>query len=45
MQIREVSFASDGITLAGHLRVPEHRGPHPSVVLTGPLSNSPGSKR
>jgi hypothetical protein len=38
MQIREVSFASDGITLVGHLRVPEHRGPHPAVVLTGPLS-------
>jgi fermentation-respiration switch protein FrsA (DUF1100 family) len=38
MQTREVSFASDGITLAGHLRVPEHRGPHPAVVLTGPLS-------
>jgi fermentation-respiration switch protein FrsA (DUF1100 family) len=38
MRTREVSFASDGITLAGHLRVPEHRGPHPAVVLTGPLS-------
>lgn len=38
MQTREVSFTSHGITLAGHLRVPEHRGPHPAVVLTGPLS-------
>ena len=38
MQLREVSFASDGLTLAGHLRVPEHRGPHPAVVFTGPLS-------
>ena len=38
MELREVSFASDGLTLAGHLRVPEHRGPHPAVVFTGPLS-------
>lgn len=38
MQTRGVSFASDGIMLAGHLRVPEHRGPHPAVFLTGPLS-------
>jgi len=38
MQIRDVSFTSDGITLAGHLRVPEHPGPHPAVVFTGPLS-------
>ena len=38
MRIREVSFTSDGIKLAGHLRVPEHPGPHPAVVLTGPLS-------
>ena len=38
MQIRDVSFTSDGITLAGHLRVPEHRGPYPAVLFTGPLS-------
>jgi len=38
MQTRDVSFVSDGITLAGQLRVPEHRGPHPGVVFTGPLS-------
>src|ERR1022692_2657674 len=38
MQTREVSFASDGITLAGHLRVPEDGGPPPAVALTGPLS-------
>ena len=38
MQIRDVSFVSDNITLSGHLRVPEHPGPHPAVVLDGPLS-------
>jgi uncharacterized protein len=35
----EVSFTSDGIDLAGHLRLPaEQRGAGPAVVLTGPLS-------
>ena len=38
MQIRDVSFVSDHITLSGHLRVPEYPGPHPAVVLDGPLS-------
>jgi fermentation-respiration switch protein FrsA (DUF1100 family) len=38
MQIRDVSFVSDNITLSGHLRAPEHPGPHPAVVLDGPLS-------
>jgi fermentation-respiration switch protein FrsA (DUF1100 family) len=38
MQIRDVSFTSDGITLAGLLLAPEHPGPHPAVVFTGPLS-------
>ena len=38
----DVSFTSDGITMAGHLRLPD-RGrrparPGPAVVLTGPLS-------
>lgn len=38
----DVSFTSDGITLAGHLRLPEGQrdwpGRRPAVVLTGPLS-------
>ena len=35
----EVSFRSDGIEFAGHLRLPAgHRGTGPGVVLTGPLS-------
>ncbi len=38
MQLREVSFASDGLTLAGHLWESGHPGPHPAVVFTGPLS-------
>jgi len=39
MSRRDVSFTSDGIELAGHLRLPAgRRGPGPAVVLTGPLS-------
>lgn len=39
MSRRDVSFTSDGIELAGHLRLPAgHRGTGPAVVLTGPLS-------
>ena len=39
MSCTDVSFASDGIELAGHLRLPAgHRDPGPAVVLTGPLS-------
>ncbi len=39
MASRDVCFASDGIELAGHLRLPAgHRGLGPAVVLTGPLS-------
>lgn len=39
MPCRDVSFTSDGIELAGHLRLPAgHRGTGPAVVLTGPLS-------
>jgi fermentation-respiration switch protein FrsA (DUF1100 family) len=36
----DVSFTSDGITLAGHLRLPDGatQGGRPAVVLTGPLS-------
>ena len=36
-----VTFASDKLTLAGHLRVPEGPVPgggHPAIVFTGPLS-------
>jgi uncharacterized protein len=39
MSCRDVSFISDGIELAGHLRLPAgDRGTGPAVVLTGPLS-------
>ncbi len=39
MAFRDVCFTSDGIKLAGHLRLPAgHRGLGPAVVLTGPLS-------
>src|SRR5215469_12966610 len=39
MSCRDASFTSDGIELAGHLRLPPgHRGTGPAVVLTGPLS-------
>jgi hypothetical protein len=45
MAATDVSFTSDGITLAGHLRVPDSPGDAddatqrgPAVVLTGPLS-------
>ena len=39
MAPRDVSFTSDGIELAGHLRLPDgERGPDAAVVLTGPLS-------
>ena len=35
----DVCFTSDGIELAGHLRLPAgRRGTGPAVVLTGPLS-------
>jgi uncharacterized protein len=38
--LRDVTVASDGFTLAGHLRVPDDvpTGGAPGVVLTGPLS-------
>jgi uncharacterized protein len=37
---RDTAFTSDGIPLAGHLRLPSVRGdePAPGVVLTGPLT-------
>ncbi len=35
----EVAFSSDGLQLAGHLRVPpEAVGPRPGLVFTGPLT-------
>ena len=35
----EVSFLSDGLHLAGHLRVPpDAPGPRPGIVFTGPLT-------
>jgi uncharacterized protein len=34
-----VTFQSDGLDIAGHLRVPTgDGGPHPGIVFTGPLS-------
>ncbi|WP_214413404.1 alpha/beta hydrolase [Sphaerisporangium fuscum] len=36
--VDRVEFTADGITLAGHLRVPEGPGPHPALVFTGPLT-------
>ncbi|MEV0582470.1 alpha/beta hydrolase [Nonomuraea sp. NPDC050310] len=33
-----VDFTSDGIGLAGELRLPEGEGPHPALVLTGPFT-------
>lgn len=33
-----ITFASDDLALAGHVRLPDGDGPHPGVVLTGPLS-------
>lgn len=41
MPTEHVRFPSDGLSIAGHLRVPEGDGtggPLPAVVLTGPLS-------
>ena len=38
MRTENVTFRSDGLELAGVLRVPEEDGPHPAVVFTGPLS-------
>lgn len=35
---RTVRFDSDGLGLAGVLRVPDGAGPRPAVVFTGPLS-------
>lgn len=34
----DVIIDSDGIALAGHLRLPEGDGPHPALVFTGPLT-------
>jgi uncharacterized protein len=33
-----VTIDSDGLTLAGDLRLPDGEGPHPGLVFTGPLS-------
>jgi uncharacterized protein len=38
VQREQVRFHSDGIELVGDLRTPDGDGPHPAVVLTGPLS-------
>ena len=34
----EVTFPSDGLELAGHLRVPDRSGSLPGLVFTGPLT-------
>ena len=33
-----VTFSSDGIRLAGDIRVPRGSGPHPAIALTGPFT-------
>ncbi len=33
-----VTFSSDGIRLAGDIRVPRGGGPHPAIALTGPFT-------
>ncbi len=37
-----LTFESDGLRLVGDLWLPEGQGPHPAVVLTGPLSGVRG---
>ncbi|HVM14263.1 MAG TPA: alpha/beta hydrolase [Egibacteraceae bacterium] len=37
-QGQPVTFTSDGLELAGELRLPDDDGPRPGVVLTGPLT-------
>jgi fermentation-respiration switch protein FrsA (DUF1100 family) len=34
----QVTFSSDGIRLAGDIRVPRGSGPHPAIALTGPFT-------
>lgn len=34
----DVTFESDGLALAGHLRIPDDGGPLPALVFTGPLT-------
>jgi uncharacterized protein len=38
MDVTPIAFASDGIELAGHLRLPDGGDPVPGVVLTGPFT-------
>jgi uncharacterized protein len=33
-----VTFSSDGIPIAGDVRVPDPAGPHPAIALTGPFT-------
>jgi fermentation-respiration switch protein FrsA (DUF1100 family) len=38
----QVTFSSDGIRLAGDIRVPPGGGPHPAIALTGPFTGVKG---
>jgi uncharacterized protein len=38
----QVTFSSDGIRLAGDIRVPPGGGPHPAIALTGPFTGVRG---
>lgn len=38
MAPRAVTFDSDGLALAGDLRLPQGAGPHPGLVFTGPFT-------
>lgn len=38
VELRQDTFSSDGLTLAGHVRVPDGPGPWPGLVFTGPFT-------
>ncbi|GAA4006481.1 alpha/beta hydrolase [Deinococcus rubellus] len=38
MSLERVQFQSQGVQLVGHLHLPETAGPHPAVVILGPVA-------
>jgi uncharacterized protein len=42
VDLHEVRFGSDGLVLAGDLRVPAGDGPYPALTFTGPLTGVKG---
>jgi uncharacterized protein len=38
VKAERVTFSSEGVELAGGLRLPDTGGPHPAVALTGPFT-------